>query len=384
MPGLDPATLLIASCATTFLVCVQFFVSWRQHPLSSCLGYWGFAHLIGSVASVGLAMRGHIPDWISIGVANAAMISAYGLIWRGVGLFEGRSRHLSWALAGGIAWSLLCLIPEFYGSIALRVAFASTVAAFYCFGGAWDFWRGRAEPLASRNFAVGLLVVYGFCYAVRVPAAFLAPLPKPDAAIAAYWVAVLCLAAMLFSIASAFTFIGLVKERAERTQSVAARTDSLTGIANRRAFVETAESFLANLPDTALLLFDLDRFKAINDRFGHEVGDAVIVGFCAVATATLPKRAVFGRLGGEEFGCILVAATAASAVLLAERIRETFAAVTVPDMPDLFLSVSVGVALATPDCDFDRLLRRADEALYVAKKGGRDRVEMAEYVLRVA
>ena len=384
MPGLDPATLLIASCATTFLVCVQFFVSWRQHPDSPCLGYWGVAHFIGSLASVGLAMRGHIPNWISIGVSNVVMISAYGLIWRGVSLFEGRRRHPAWALAGGIAWGLLCLIPEFYGSIALRVAFASTVAALYCFGGAWDFWRGRGEPLASRTFAVGLLAVYGVCYAVRVPAAFLAPLPKPEAAIAAYWVAVLCLAAMLFSIASAFTFIGLVKERAERMQSVAARTDSLTGIANRRAFVETADRLLATGTGTALLLFDLDRFKAINDQFGHEVGDAVIVGFCAVATETLPTRTMFGRLGGGEFACLLIGATPASAMLAAERVRRTFATVALPEMPDLSLSVSVGVAVATPDCDFDRLLRRADEALYVAKKGGRDRVEMAEYVLRVA
>lgn len=384
MPGLDPATLLIASCATTFLVCVQFFVSWRQHTESNCLGYWGFAHLVGSMASVGLAMRGHIPNWVSIGVANAVMITAYGLIWRGVSLFEGRKRPLSLALAGGIVWGFLCLIPEFYGSIALRVAFASTVASLYCFGGAWDFWRGRDEPLASRNVAVGLLAVYGICYAVRVPAAFLAPLPKPDAAIAAYWVAILCLAAMLFSIASAFTFIGLVKERAERTQSVAARTDPLTGTANRRAFVEVAERLLASRPDTALLLFDLDRFKAINDQFGHEVGDAVIVGFCTVATETLPRHAVFGRLGGEEFACILVGATPASSLLAAERVRRTFAAVTMPELPELLLSVSAGVALATPDCDFDRLLRRADEALYVAKKGGRDRVEMAEYVLRVA
>ena len=384
MPGLDPATLLIASCATTFLVCVQFFVSWRQHRESTCLGFWGVAHFVGSLASIGLAMRGHIPNWISIGGANAVMITAYGLIWHGVGLFEGRRRHLGWALGGGIAWVVLCFIPEFYGSIALRVSFASSVAALCCFGGAWDFWRGRGERLASRPFAVGLLVVYGLCYAVRVPAAFLAPLPSPDAAIAAYWVAVLCLAAMLFSIASGFTFIGLVQERAERMQSVAARADSLTGIANRRAFVETADSLLASRPDVGLLLFDLDRFKAINDQFGHEVGDAVIVGFCTVAADTLPGRAVFGRLGGEEFACVLIGATPVSAMRAAERVRRTFAAVTLPELPDLTLSVSVGVALATPDCDFDRLLRRADEALYVAKKGGRDRVEMAEYVLRVA
>lgn len=384
MTGLDPATLLIASCATTFLVSMQFFVSWRQSPHASCLGVWALAHFIGSVASIGLALRGQIPDWLSIGVANGAMISAYGLIWCGVCCFQGGSPRLAWGLAGAAAWALLCLDPTFFGSYALRVAFASAVAAIYCVSGAWQFWQGRSEPLESRRFAVGLLALYGVCYAARVPTAFLAPLSSKDQPLASTWVAILCMAAMLFSIASALTFIGLVKERAEQKQHLAARTDSLTGIANRRAFVEAAERTLSTRGDTALLLFDLDKFKTINDRFGHEVGDAVIVAFCTVAKDMLPRDAVFGRLGGEEFGCLLAGATPASAIRVANRVRQTFAALEMPAMPDLALSVSVGVAQATPQCDFDRLLRRADEALYVAKKAGRDRVEMADYVLQVA
>jgi len=382
--GLDPATLLIASCATTTLVGVQFLVSWRQSPDSPCLGLWGFAHLVGSIASVGLAMRGMIPDWASVGLANAAMITAYGLIWSAVRSFERLPIYLPIGAAGGIAWSLLCLNTTFYESIPLRVMFASAVAAAYCFGGAWTFWRKRGEVLASRRVAIGLMTSYGFCYLVRVPAAMLAPLPSKQTPLTSNWVAILCLFAMLFSIASAFTFIALVKERAERKQHAAARTDSLTGIANRRAFVETAEERLPIRVGKALLLFDLDRFKAINDRFGHEVGDAAIVAFCAVAEETLPHRAVFGRLGGEEFGCLLIGTTPAEAVQAAERVRRTFAAIVLPDMPDLRLSVSIGIAQAPPDGDFDALLRRADAALYVAKKSGRDRIELAEYVLRAA
>ncbi|MCJ2015348.1 sensor domain-containing diguanylate cyclase [Methylobacterium sp. J-076] len=384
MTGLDPATLLIASCATTFLVSVQFLVSWRQSPDAPCLGLWSLAHFIGSVASVGLALRGVIPDWLSVGVANSAMIAAYGLIWSGVRSFERRPYPLAIGLAGGLAWALLCQIPAFYESIAMRVAFASAIAASYCFDGAWCFWRGRGEPLASRRAAIGLLAVYGLCYLIRVPAAFLAPLPTQQTPLASPWVAILCLAAMLFSIASAFTFIGLVKERAESKQRLAAGTDSLTGAPNRRAFLETADALLAAPSDKALLLFDLDRFKAINDRFGHEVGDAVIVGFCAVAINMLPEQAVFARLGGEEFACLLVGTTPDAAIQAAERVRRTFAGISLPEMPELHLSVSIGVAQATPDCDFDRLLRRADTALYAAKKSGRDRVEMAEYVLRAA
>ncbi|MFC6745243.1 hypothetical protein ACFQFG_10425 [Methylobacterium persicinum] len=100
MTGLDPATLLIASCATTTLVGVQFLVSWRQSPDSPCLGLWGFAHLVGSIASVGLAMRGMIPDWASVGLANAAMITAYGLIWSAVRSFERLPIYLPIGAAG--------------------------------------------------------------------------------------------------------------------------------------------------------------------------------------------------------------------------------------------------------------------------------------------
>ena len=374
----------MVSCATTFLVGAQFLVTWRQMPGNDALGLWGAAHVVGSCGSVMLALRGIIPDWISIGCGNVAMIAAYGVIWSGVRSFERQAIHLLPAILVSGLWGLFCLIPAFYASIPMRVAVASLIASIYCFGGAWEFWRGRAEMLASRRYAVGLLLAYGFCYFVRIPAAFMAPLPTGQNPLTSRWVAVLCLAAMLFSIASAFTFIGVTKERAEREQRMAARTDPLTGIANRRAFVEAANAALAKRGEAVLLLCDLDRFKAVNDRFGHEVGDAVLVAFCAAASVILPKEAALGRLGGEEFACLLPGATPADAHRTAENLRGAFARITLPDWPDLHLSVSVGLAEATPGCDFDRMLRRADQALYAAKALGRNRVEIAEPSLRAA
>ncbi len=384
MPNLDPATLLMVSCATTFLVGAQFLVTWRQMPGNRALGLWGAAHIVGSFGSVMLALRGQIPDWVSIGAGNVAMITAYGVIWSAVRSFERRPAHVLPAILISGVWGLLCLIPAFYASIPFRVAVASFVAGAYCAAGAWELWRGRAEVLASRRYAIGLLAGYAFCYLIRIPATFLAPLPAGQNPLTSRWVAVLCLAAMLFSIASAFTFIGLTKERAEREQRLAARTDPLTGIANRRAFVEAANALLVQRRETALLLFDLDRFKTINDRFGHEIGDAVLVAFCAVAAATLPQGAVLGRLGGEEFACVLSGANPAEAHWLADRMRETFARIALPELPDLHVSVSVGIAQATPACDFDRLLRRADMALYAAKEQGRNRVAVADPGLRAA
>ena len=384
MPTLDPATLLMVSCATTSLVGLQFMITWRQMPSRQCLKLWGVAHLVGSLGSVMLALRGIIPDWVSIGCGNVAMIAAYGLIWSGVRAFERRRPHVIPAILGSGIWALLCLIPAFYASLTLRVSFASLVAGIYCAAGAWEFQRGRTEPLPSRRFAIGLLVIYAICYFVRIPAAILAPLPPGQSPLTSHWVAVLCLAAMLFSIAWAFTFINLNQERAEREQRLAARTDPLLGIANRRAFLEAAEEILSRRGKATLLLLDLDRFKGVNDRFGHEVGDAALLAFCAVAEGVLPPSATLGRLGGEEFGCLLSQATPVEALQIAEMIRRTFATITIPELPGLHLSVSIGIAHASTGGGIDQLLREADIALYAAKERGRDRVEVAVPVLRAA
>ena len=374
---LDPATLLTVGFATTLLVGTLFLLSWRQTPDARPLALWGVAHVAGALASGGFALRGRIPDVLSIGLANAVMLAAFGLIWSGVRAFEGRPVRLRLALAGAAAWSLLCTVPAFYDTVGARIVFASVAAGLYCTAAAAELWSGRAERLASRHPATALLALHGVFYLLRIPATLLAP-PQPGAnPLSSPWVAILCFAGMLFSIASAFTFTGLVKERAEREQRIAARTDPLTGLANRRAFFEGARRILTGGRQVALLMFDLDRFKEVNDTYGHAVGDAVLVGFCATAAALLPPGALIGRIGGEEFACLLADAPSAIALVQAERLRRAFARLRVPELPDLRLSVSVGIALSRDVRDLDDLMRRADAALYAAKGGGRDRIEVA-------
>ena len=176
----------------------------------------------------------------------------------------------------------------------------------------------------------------------------------------------------------------MVKERNEAASAAVARTDSLTGIANRAAFLENAERLLQRCrhdgAPVSVMMFDLDRFKAINDRHGHAVGDAVIRKFCEIATAALRPSDVFGRIGGEEFSVVLPGSSIEAAGIRADRIRVSFAegCRTIRDRQiDATVSVGVSGSLDAKE-QFDALLEYADRALYDAKAEGRNRVKRAE------
>jgi diguanylate cyclase (GGDEF)-like protein len=127
------------------------------------------------------------------------------------------------------------------------------------------------------------------------------------------------------SICAAYLFGCLVNDRIAATYEHASLTDPLTGVTNRRGFFQMGERLLmrtrfANQP-AALIMFDLDRFKTINDKFGHGTGDEVLAAFCRLASAQLRAIDLFGRIGGEEFVSLLPNATPQDALCLAERVR---------------------------------------------------------------
>lgn len=159
-----------------------------------------------------------------------------------------------------------------------------------------------------------------------------------------------------------------------------ARHDGLTGIFNRQHFVEQAERMLAEAQHegshVCLLLMDLDHFKLINDAHGHAFGDLVLKRAVGVCHDHLRKSDIFGRLGGEEFGILLPGCTLATVSMRAEAIRMAIAATSDDeDTRGVMISASLGVA-STEHAGYDlqQLMADADNALYRAKRGGRDRV----------
>jgi diguanylate cyclase (GGDEF)-like protein len=244
---------------------------------------------------------------------------------------------------------------------------------------AFEFWRGRGEALPSRSILFWLFSIYAAYTSLRIP--FVEYLPAPlGVRPTQTWSIIAYNGLVIIQALLASTFmIGLSYERVAQQNYRMANLDPLTGIPNRRGLDAVVKKWAPSAErtsyPTSVLLFDLDNFKAINDRFGHGIGDHVIV--CAVQTAKDVLRhddEVF-RIGGEEFVCFLPKISGQHAVNIAERIRSAFRinATTISGHP-VRATLSVGVAsFEGGQGDIDQLLNRADDALYKAKRGGRNR-----------
>lgn len=170
----------------------------------------------------------------------------------------------------------------------------------------------------------------------------------------------------------------LVKDITDRSRRDA-ETDALTGIANRRGFDGHAGAALLRVAEQrqalTIALFDLDHFKSINDSHGHDVGDDVIVAFASILQRCAPGSALLARTGGEEFAMLLERTAAEPCRLCAEAIRLAVVAEREAGLP--IISVSGGVAERRPGESLTDMMRRADQALYRAKRDGRDRIMVA-------
>jgi diguanylate cyclase (GGDEF)-like protein len=173
-------------------------------------------------------------------------------------------------------------------------------------------------------------------------------------------------------------------KRMEQELQALATTDPLTGLSNRRQFLARLTEEFGRVQrfgrTSSVLMLDLDRFKRINDTYGHAAGDAALKHFAALIVNALRKIDTAGRLGGEEFAIILPGADATAARISAERLCEIVAKTPFMYGGNVIpLAVSIGIASTDAhDSAPDVVLARADKALYRAKGNGRNRVELAK------
>jgi len=325
-----------------------------------------------------------VPAW-SVCAGNALLCCAYGTMWAGARSFEGRRPRLLFVLAGAAIWVAACQVTEFYQSIEARIVVSCVIFASYSLLCAREMWYPRDRELISRWPTMALAVIHAGFLLTRIH--YVGVFQTMSAAHPAQSVGLFMLTfeTLFAAFCQAFLRMSMAKERAELAQRRAALTDSLTEIPNRRAFFDRGVSLLkrtlADRRAAALLLFDLDRFKEVNDTAGHQAGDEVLKAFARLVDESIQPGDLFARLGGEEFACLLIDAPMAEALRLAECVRGKFEAMRFAGL-QADTTVSVGVAMAgDTGRDLSALLGNADRALYRAKAEGRNRVAPAPLVL---
>ncbi|MBW8284839.1 MAG: GGDEF domain-containing protein [Rhizobium sp.] len=373
MIDIKTALLLWAMEAATLavlLAAVWFHDRGQRHFALWSLGF--FAQ--GSGVAL-IALRGLIPDFASIEVANTVALSSF-FFWT-AGLLHLAKRPASvLALIPLLLWIGGMLVPVVRETIAYRIA-------LYNFGTACGHivlaavvvrhevarprYRRLFVGICSIQAVAGLLVM--MMSLLTLPSSIQA---APHAAITA--------AINLFGFLTAI-LIGakIVMDRSEERLQQLIRTDPLTGALNRRGVSEGFASLTAPsnhaTPSLALLLFDLDHFKRINDTHGHQAGDAVLVAFAGICRELTPKCGLFGRTGGEEFMALLPINDMKDAALLAETIRQSLATAKIDTGGELVsVTVSIGIATSAKSAaNLDQMMSNADRALYKAKARGRNR-----------
>jgi diguanylate cyclase (GGDEF)-like protein len=376
-------TLFLLTIDVEAILGLLLLLVWVQNTRVIAVAWWATAHLITSASVMLYGLYGSVSDLISIDLSSVMLFSAFGVTWNGARVFNGRKALPGSLIAGAVLWLFAAQWPGFEAGTEMRGQLASMIIAAYTWLTAYEFWRGRDEPLVSRWPAIALFATHGAMFLLRTPINALLHDRETDHLLASAWVSVLSLEAFLMTIATAFILLAMSKERTELRHKTAALTDPLTGLLNRRAFLHDAQALLQRQLERdrpiGVLLVDLDHFKSINDRFGHAVGDKVLQIFALTAQANLRQNDLVGRLGGEEFTVVLADAGIDNAYLVADRLRNAFAiAAAVVDDQVLRATASIGVSvIIDPSQDLAQLITLADQALYLAKAGGRNRVEVA-------
>jgi diguanylate cyclase (GGDEF)-like protein len=377
----DTGTLFVIATSVTSLLGVFLLFAWMQDRIPA-LAWWAVAYLMGGLSGLIWRLGDQISPPLPSSVPDVLLFVAVGMIWTAARLLHGRPILWGPMFVGAVVWLAACLSPAFASSISARVVASSFIIAAYTFLIAAELWRERRKSVIRRWPAIFVPMLHGAIFLFPMALGGFSAGLGDGRDLATGWAAVFAVEVMLYVVGAAFIVLILAKDRAVGHYKTAAATDPLTGLLNRRGFLEAAGAFMAGnkigMEPVSVLAFDLDHFKSVNDEFGHNTGDTMLALFANVARTTMRANDVIGRMGGEEFVAILTGSLADAAVA-AERVRAAFAAATrAPDSPQIPATVSVGVASGPPSAELEMLIARADAALYCAKAKGRNRVETAD------
>lgn len=386
---LDARTILLLMAFTAVptalvLLAVSRFYAARVHGV----GYWTGANLAlaAGLLLLGLSTTGNsLPARVGGNTLLVLTTAFYYLAIQRL-LGDKPSTRLAWTTvaAAGIIFALLWTSAAPHslavGTLSIALVILTGLSA------ARLLLPLSAEKPVSHRFT-GLLFLLGCTLmTVRLVHTVLSDNPPAHLFAPHFWQGMILGGAHILVMLMSLGFALMIVDQLASELNRLATLDALTGIGNRRVFYTRAESELARYrrkgTPLSLLMIDLDRFKSINDQLGHAAGDDALRRFVALVGPHLREYDFFARLGGEEFAVLLPDATEEVAVGIAERLRELTEAerLPAPGFPAP-TTASIGAAqLLAHERSIDQLMQRADQALYAAKSGGRNRVVAASWL----
>jgi hypothetical protein len=232
----DISALFTVSVYVEAMLGLLLLYTWVQKPEIRAVAWWGSAHLLcaGSIALFG--MFGRLPDGITVDVANAILLTSFAVTWAGARLFGGRKIDFIGVLAGTVIWLIAGQIPGMAESVAMRALLSSVIIATYTWLAAAELWRINDGRLVSRLPAFFMLFAQGALFLMRTPLGVLMPhVTGTEPLFGSVWLTVLSSEALLFTIAIAFIFMAMAKERAAHMDKTV--VDPLPDIRDRRGLI---------------------------------------------------------------------------------------------------------------------------------------------------
>lgn len=363
---------------------VLLAIVWNLRRSEQALLYWALTSACLAIGCLGISLRGQLPDWVSIGLANVVYSLAFSLRWAGLRAFAGQRLRLFWVLTPSLLLGLLFQSRDVLGlDTGARIILSAALGGGYALLTLVDALRAqRDEPLAMRRIVIAISALAVLLEAVRIL------LTLQNDAAEQFLSQSLSNASILLGLLCAFALYDfgcflMVFERHEQRLVRDATVDSLTNLHNRAGFSELSSRQLQrsarDLRPVSVLVMDLDFFKKVNDSYGHEAGDAMLRAFAQTARAALRPTDLLARAGGEEFWALLPQADLAEACRGAQRVCDRFREISVScEGHRISATVSIGAAeVRLPAETIQAAIARADQALYSAKSRGRDRVTAA-------
>ncbi len=375
--SLDISTLYLVAALVALLLGTMLLFFWRQQKMAA-LGWWGSAYMLGGASIALWTVGGNTLGFeLSLAIDVVGFI-ACGLVWDAARVFHGRAPSIGGLLAGAALWSAANFLSD--PLIAeMQMTLGAGIVAAYAALTAAELARERRKAMRARWPALIVPLLHGVVLMLPIIISDVMHTQGMATNMRGLWIAVFAVELVLYAVGTVFIIFILVSERVVAAHKTAASMDPLTGLLNRRGFSEATARLMereagAGRPIT-VMIFDIDHFKSVNDRFGHATGDEVLKLFSETVVANLRATDLIGRVGGEEFAALLPCGMD-EAVTAAERVREAFqdSGVAIDDEP-LATTVSIGLAGGPADTELEVLMASADAALYQAKRGGRNQVK---------